>query len=523
VSRYLPQTVLSAAVPTVIVLAIIPVDPLSAGLLVFTVPVIVMLMILIGTFTREHVQRQWETLGRLSSAFLDIVQGLPTLILLDRDGGERRRVETISEQFRDRTLSVLKVAFGSGAVLELMTAAGIGLIATVLGVRLLDGSMPFDRAFFVFLLTPEFYRPLRDLGAHRHAMIEGSAAAERILEILQTPVVEAAGASQSPLATSQITDCRPRENRLHPRSVGAILRSPATATDESGIHTLVAHLRHHNGQNPPPPSPGALLSLPPHTANDSLHIGSGGSLSIELNDVSYIYPERESPALSHITLSLLPGTCTAVVGRSGSGKTTLVKLLLRAMDPTDGVVTANGIALNAMPIDVWRRHIALVPQRPYLFRGTVRENIRLARPDAGDDEVGRAAALAGCLPFIAELTAGFDTVLGEQGEGLSAGQRQRLAIARALVKDAPLLVLDEPTSALDPESEAEIRRALSVLMRDRTVLVVAHRLNTVKAAGRIAVLDAGQLAEVGSNDELLRLGGLYTALTGSRQAEAVTI
>src|SRR5947209_3773054 len=264
VSRYLPQMALGAAVPLFIVLAILPVDPLSAGLLVFTVPVIVMLMVLIGTFTRDHVQRQWQTLGRLSSTFLDIVQGLPTLLLLDRDGGERRRVETISVQFRDRTLSVLKVAFVSGAVLELMTAAGIGLIATVLGVRLLDGSIPFDRAFFVFLLTPEFYRPLRDLGTHRHTVLEGSVAAERILEILETPYMVASTTGAADTVPEAVRHC-----------------------------SRVAH---------------------------------GRSLSIELEDVSYVYPERERPALAHITLSLPADTCTALVGRSGAGKTTLLNL-----------------------------------------------------------------------------------------------------------------------------------------------------------------------------------------------------
>jgi ABC-type multidrug transport system fused ATPase/permease subunit len=247
-----------------------------------------------------------------------------------------------------------------------------------------------------------------------------------------------------------------------------------------------------------------------------------GGLSIALHDVSYIYPERDRPALSHLTLSLPPGTCTAVVGRSGSGKTTLINLLLRVMDPTEGVIMANGAPLTTIPLDSWRRQVALVPQRPYHFRGTVRDNIRLACPHAGDEEVLHAATLAGCIPFITELPDGLDTVIGEQGEGLSAGQRQRLAIARAFLKDAPLLLLDEPTSALDPESEAAIRQALSFLMRDRTVLVVAHRLNTVRAASRIAVLDGGRLAEVGRHDDLLRGDGLYTTLMGGQRREALT-
>jgi ATP-binding cassette subfamily C protein CydD len=449
VSRYLPQTVLGGTVPLLIVLAILPVDPLSAGLLVFTVPVIVMLMVLIGTFTRDHVQRQWETLGRLGSAFLDVLQGLPTLLLLNQAGAERRRVERISEQFRDRTLSVLKVAFLSGAVLELMTAAGIGLIATVLGVRLLDGGIPFDRAFFVFLLTPEFYRPLRDLGTHRHAVIEGSAAADRLLAILATPALDAVSSEPEPML-------------VQPR----------------------------------------------------------GSLSIELKNVSYRYPEREKPALAKISLSLPANTCTALIGRSGSGKTTLINLLLHAMDPVEGAIKANGVSIQAMPIEAWRERVALVPQRPYLFSGTVRDNIRLARPEARPEEVALAAKLAECS-FITELPDAFDTIIGERGEGLSAGQRQRLAIARAFLKDAPLLLLDEPTSALDPESEAQIGQALRLLMRDRTVLVVAHRLNTVKAADRVAVLEGGRLVEVGGHETLLRQNGMYAALTGAGRPRMV--
>jgi ATP-binding cassette subfamily C protein CydD len=327
-----------------------------------------------------------------------------------------------------------------------MTAAGIGLIATVLGVRLLDGDIPLDRAFFVFLLTPEFYRPLRDLGANRHAALEGEAAAGRILEVLEMPGEE---------------------------------------------------------------SPGATM-----------HPAPAGPLSLELDGVSFAYPERERPALDGITLTLPAGSCTALVGRSGSGKSTLVNLLLRSIVPTEGSIRANGVPLTAMSAAAWRERVALVSQRPYLFRGTVRENIRLARPNAGTEEVMRAAELAGCLPFIAELPGGLDCLIGERGERLSAGECQRLAIARAFLKDAPLLLLDEPTSALDPESEARIREALTLLMQGRTVLVVAHRLNTVRAADRVAVLDAGRLVEAGGRDALLRYRSRVAQISRGR-AEGV--
>src|SRR5947209_18972706 len=192
------------------------------------------------------------------------------------------------------------------------------------------------------------------------------------------------------------------------------------------------------------------------------------------------------------------------------------------MDPTAGVVKANGRPLGEMSVDMWREQVALVPERPHLFQGTVRDNIRLACPEAGTEEVVRAADLAGCLPFIAELPDGLESVIGERGARLSAGQRQRLAIARAFLKDAPLLVLDEPTSALDPESEERVRDALSLLMRDRTVLVVAHRLNTVRAAGHVVVLEDGRVVEAGRHDELLRRGGYYTSLmTGGSSYEEV--
>src|SRR5205823_1512553 len=164
--------------------------------------------------------------------------------------------------------------------------------------------------------------------------------------------------------------------------------------------------------------------------------------------------------------------------------------------------------------DKWREYVALVPQRPYLFYGTVRENIRLARLEASDDEVMHAAKLAGVTAFIDELPHGFDTQVGEQGTQLSAGQAQRVAIARAILKDAPILILDEPTSSLDPDSEAHIRESITTLMRDRTVLVIAHRFNTIAQADRIVVLENGRMVEAGTRDALMLSGGAYAHLLG---------
>jgi len=248
-----------------------------------------------------------------------------------------------------------------------------------------------------------------------------------------------------------------------------------------------------------------------------------GGLAIALTDVLFTYPGSDRPALQEVNLTLPARTCTALVGRSGAGKSTLVNLLLRFMEVQGGGITANGIPLTDLPAEAWQALVALVPQRPYLFSGSVRANIRLARPGASDDEVARVAALAGAAAFIAQLPQGYETEIGERGTRLSAGQVQRLAIARAFLKNAPLLVLDEPTSSLDPESETLIRQALERLVQERTVLVIAHRLNTIAQAQQIAVLEDGRLIEVGCSEELLRRSGPYARLADAYRMREVPV
>ena len=203
-------------------------------------------------------------------------------------------------------------------------------------------------------------------------------------------------------------------------------------------------------------------SAPPDAAKTDATVPEG-TLDIELDGLSFAYPEAPRPALSNISLTLPAGTTTALVGRSGAGKSTLVNLLLRFMEPDGGGIKANGVDVSGLSVEGWRERVALVPQRPYLFYGSVLENIRLAKPDAKREEVERAAKLAGANDFIRRLPEGYETGIGERGARLSGGEAQRIAIARAFLKDAPLLVLDEPTSSLDPESEKVVRRAVERL------------------------------------------------------------
>ena len=445
-SRYLPQMALSGLVPLAIGGYVLWLDRLSGALLLVTLPIVPVLLILVGSYSQEHIEEQWLALSRMGAYFLDVFQGLPTLKLFGRSRAEGERVARISDEFRERTVQVLRYAFLSSLVLEFMTTAAIAMVAVMLGVRLLDGGIAYRTALLVLLLTPEFYRPLRELGLARHAAMEGKVAAERVFAVLEMPAPARGGSGRLP-----------------------------------------------RGDRGP---------------------------EIQITDVGYRYPGSVMSALDGVDLLLPANARTALVGPSGSGKSTLVSLLLRFLEPETGTVWANGHDIATLDVESWRAQVALVSQQPYLFYGTVLENLRLARPSASDGEVRRAAELAGAADFIDALPRGYDTPLGERGARLSQGQGQRLAIARAFLKDAPLLILDEPTSSLDPESEERIRDALDRLSAGRTVLVIAHRVNTVFTADRIVVLDRGRVVEQGRHRDLVARGGLYARMMADRRAVA---
>jgi ATP-binding cassette subfamily B protein len=234
---------------------------------------------------------------------------------------------------------------------------------------------------------------------------------------------------------------------------------------------------------------------------------------IRFDTVTFAYPGRASePVLRALSFAVAPGEMVAIVGPSGAGKSTIFQLLLRFYDPTSGVVNVEEIDVRRLDPTDLRRHLALVPQDPVIFGASIADNIRYGRPEASDDEVRQAARQAAAETFITELAEGYATRVGERGVTLSGGQRQRLAIARALLKNAPILLLDEATSALDAESESAVQAALEQLMRDRTTLVIAHRLATVLAADRILVIDEGRLVEEGNHASLVARNGLYARL-----------
>ncbi|MFZ6752690.1 ABC transporter transmembrane domain-containing protein [Undibacterium sp. Dicai25W] len=254
-------------------------------------------------------------------------------------------------------------------------------------------------------------------------------------------------------------------------------------------------------------NPASPKSLP----QNAFKIQTGATLS--LNDIGFHYPSRpNTQAISHLSLQVAAGETVAIVGSSGAGKTTLFQLLLRFYDPQQGFIELNGINIRELTLHDLRDAVGVVPQETIIFSANAMENIRYGRANASDAEVIAAAKMAAAHEFIEKLPEGYQSFLGERGVRLSGGQRQRIAIARALLKNPPLLLLDEATSALDAESERLVQGALEVAMRDRTTLIIAHRLATVQRADRIIVMDQGKIVETGTHNSLVEQGGVYATL-----------
>ena len=447
-TRYIPSVIHIIILPITIIIFTFSIDWPSGLIMLITAPLIMFFMWLIGTYAKKLTQEQWGQMSRLSSHFLDVLQGLKTLKIFGMNHREADNVYKSSDNFRIITMRVLKVAFMSGMVLELAASISIALVAVQVGIRLIEGMMTFQPGLFVLLLAPEFYLPFRTLGLHHHAGMDGSAAAEKIFDIMDT------GAENSPEKVSRKTS----------------LSEPDTD----------------------------LLQ------NDS-------SLGIRFENVNFTYPDADEPVLKGINCKLEPGTLTAVAGPTGSGKSTFARLLLGFLHPDSGIISANSFSLKQMDNELWQKNIAYVPQHPHFFNGTIMGNLLLAKPGATKEEVEDAAQKSGAHQFIIQMPLSYNTPLTDNASRLSGGEKQRLAIARALLKDAPLLILDEPTSSLDPESEQIVADATETIVKNRTTLVIAHRLKTVRNADNILVFNNGTIAETGRHDELIQKNGLYAS------------
>ena len=450
ITRYLPAKALAALVPALVFLVVLVLDPWTTLVYLFAGPMLLLLLALIGGQTKAIQERRFQEMSWMSAFFLDMLQGLPTLKMFGRSQEQAQNITEISQQYGSTTMEVLRTAFQTSLVMEWSATAATALVALEVSLRLMNGTLPFNVALAVLLLTPEFFLPLRQYALTYHAGAQGKAAAARIFAIVDTP--------------------------LPPSMTVTIPSDPA---------------------------------MPPANINDQ------SGYDIRFDRISFAYNGGERPALADFSLTIPHGRTVALVGSTGAGKSTIARLLLRFIEPDEGSIFVGAAPLSHIAAQTWREELAWVSQHPHLFYGTIAENIRLARPEATDEDVTKAAQAAHAHEFILSLPEGYDTPIGEQGLRLSGGQRQRIAIARAFLKDAPFLILDEATSHLDSTGEALVGDALQRLMHGRTVLIIAHRLALAYQAQQIVVMEKGHVVQKGRHEDLLAADGRYRQLVHS--------
>ncbi|MDH1469161.1 cysteine/glutathione ABC transporter permease/ATP-binding protein CydD [Shewanella sp. GD03713] len=457
-ARYLPQMTLAGVIPLLILIAVFPINWAAGLILLLTAPLIPLFMILVGMGAADANRKNFNALARLSGHFMDRLKGLSTLKLFYRGDAELKVIEKASEEFRSRTMSVLRMAFLSSAVLEFFAAVSIAVLAVYFGFSYLghldfgyygahaqlgpnaNEGLPFSLfvGLFILILAPEFYQPLRDMGTHYHAKAQAIGAAQALMTLLEHP-------------------------------------EPDSSQDKLGQQTRLDKLTH-----------------------------------LSVKDLE-VFSTNGSRLLGPISFELKQGEHLALVGPSGAGKTSLLNALLGFL-PYKGKLLIDGVELASLDLAHWRQQLAWLGQEPQLFHGTVRENVALANPEMTDEQVWQLLERANIHEFVRSQPLGLATPIGEQSSTLSVGQAQRIALARALGQAAQVFILDEPTASLDSVSEQLVSRTLRAAMAGKMGIMVTHRVDQLDHMSSILVLDKGEIVQRGDFATLSTEAGLFQTM-----------
>ncbi|OON40983.1 cysteine/glutathione ABC transporter permease/ATP-binding protein CydD [Izhakiella australiensis] len=450
-ARYLPQMTLAVLIPCFILIAIFPINWAAALILLATAPLIPFFMALVGMGAADANRRNFQALSRLSGQFLDRLRGLDTLRLFDRANAETDAIGQSTEQFRLRTMEVLRLAFLSSAVLEFFASLSIAIVAVYFGFSYLGefhfgsygAGVTLFAGFLALILAPEFFQPLRDLGTFYHAKAQATGAADSLEQFLS--------------------------------------------------------------QHPEPPQPQGEYHLP-----------LDQPLNIHAQDL-FIKSAGGATLAGPLNFQIKAGARIAIVGLSGAGKTSLFNVLMGFL-PYEGSLALNGRELRDMTPDSWQRQLGWLGQNPHLPAPNIRENIvQMSQPD--EARLQQVLEQAGVSEFIDRLPHGLDSAIDEQASGLSVGQAQRIALARALLKSSSLLLLDEPAASLDALSERLVNQCLLEASRQQTTLLITHQLEQLGDWDIIWVMDDGQIVQQGNKQSLLQQPGIFASLLNQRMSE----
>ncbi len=464
IGRCLPDLVLAAVVPLALVIVIGALDWLSAIIVVTVLVLFPVFGILVGGSGGRLAARRWGQVEAFGRQIADIFEGLPVLRAFGRSARQRERIAEAAEGLRQASLSTLRVAFLSALVLDTLASVSIALVAVPLGLRLLSGSIRLAPALAVLIVAPEVFLPLRRASADFHESTEGLAAARRAMDVIE---------AESPGAPS------PGHEPGRARNAG----SAAVA----------------GGAEP----------------------GDPARVPVELRRVRVELPRRAEPVLDGASLTISPGETVVLVGPNGAGKSMALSLLLGFITPTQGEVSVGGVDLRHLDLAAWRRRVSFLPEHPTLLAGSLAANLRLADPAATDARLVEVLTRTGAADLLAGLPGGLGTRLGDGGRPVSAGERQRIALARVLLRPASLHLLDEPTAHLDDRTEAAVLEALLRALVGRSALIVTHRPAVIALADRVVRLEGQRFDPVAAlAAEARGVGGAWGSLGISTAPEA---